>query len=83
MIKEHFEKVLSSYLKEKTLDFSGNYLAGILRNEVVDSFRKLANLPPHYLLQGRAGRGNWAEVSWVGVFDKDIRRKKKNKRECS
>lgn len=72
MIKEHLEKVLSFYLKEKTLDFSGNYLAGILRNGVVNGLHKLANLPPGYLLQGSPGFGSWAEVPWVGVFDKDI-----------
>lgn len=72
MIKEHFEDILKNYLIEKDKNFSDNRIAGVLRSNIARDLKTVASLGKEYLVQGSAGQGNWAEIPWICVFDREI-----------
>lgn len=71
IIKEQFENILDLYLLEKVNTFSRNKLANSIRS-FGSNFKDSIQLPDNYLTKGSAGQGNWAEVPWICIFDKEI-----------
>lgn len=73
-----FEKgllhIMENYLGEKNSEFKQNELAGFLRNEIIEIILK--EVPrlkkEYYVFKGSPGAGNWAEVPWISIFNKNI-----------
>jgi 5-methylcytosine-specific restriction protein A len=61
---------LEEYPRALEQSFSGHAVADFVRNEVPDVIRKAIGDPDRYLVHGSAGKGNWARVPWVAVFDR-------------
>lgn len=70
MIKESFERVLREYDRKAAL--KSNPLAYFLVKEFPEDIRSSASITPLYLVDGTAGKGNWPEVPWIGIFDLQI-----------
>jgi hypothetical protein len=72
MIRELFEEVLNNYLSEKKKPYSGTGLAEVLRRRIPDALKEKSSLTDAYIIRGSQGSGNWAEIPWVAVLDKEI-----------
>ncbi|WP_273706584.1 MrcB family domain-containing protein [Leuconostoc mesenteroides] len=70
-IRDILEKILNNYLQEKDKSFKNNEFARLLRSglkeAVSDDF-----LAGNIRTKGSAGKGNWATVPWIGLFDAAI-----------
>lgn len=71
-IKDALIRVLKNYLDEKENDFSNNQLANFIRKQTSLIFRRPFDYPVKYKIEGSAGKGKWANVPWICIFDKDI-----------
>ena len=72
-MREFIEKIMNGYLPAKSEQFKDHPLGTYFRNDIpqiiydtgiVDSDR--------YLVTGSVGKGNWADVPWIGIFLKEI-----------
>ena len=71
-VSKLFSEVLSRYKIERQKDFKKNEIANKLRTELPTQLKKTAMLSDSYKVVGSPGKGQWAEIPWVSVFDKDI-----------
>lgn len=72
-MKEMIERVLNNYLSVKEQDLKDNKEANFIRNDVKTIIEQQTNLDKQkYLVTGSSGQGNWAEIPWIAIFDKDI-----------
>jgi len=72
-MKETLEYVLQNYLFESRNEFRNNSVAEFLRKNASETIGKRAVIDiTKYKVEGSPGKGNWATVPWIGVFDKDI-----------
>jgi 5-methylcytosine-specific restriction protein A len=44
----------------------------LIRTQFPEAVRERASIGSQYKVEGSAGQGNWAEVPWLCVFDRDI-----------
>lgn len=67
-IRDILEKVLNNYLQEKNKTLKNNEFAKLLRSglkkAVSDDF-----IAGNITTEGSVGKGNWATVPWIGIFD--------------
>ncbi len=70
-LREIFKKIGNEYLIEKNKTFKQNRLAGFIRNETKDKIESIIN-DSNYMVVGSPGKGQWSEVPWIAIFDKDI-----------
>lgn len=72
-MKELFEYVLSNYLTEKEKIFRDNQLADYIRRKPPGVINKEAHIDNNiYKIEGSPGKGTWAEIPWIALFDRDI-----------
>lgn len=72
-LKEMVEKILNEYAVERNHVFKDNQLGNYVRNDATDIIREAASLSKdQYVITGSVGQGQWAMVSWLGVFNKKI-----------
>ena len=71
-MRETLLEILNSYLLAKTDDLEKNPLADFIRHSAPLTIRTKAAIAPNYKIQGSPGQGNWAEVPWLCIFDKEI-----------
>jgi 5-methylcytosine-specific restriction protein A len=72
-LRETLQRILIEYPTAKSLPFEGNALAGFIRVEaVLDVEEALGEAGVGVVVEGSAGRGNWATVPWISVFDPAI-----------
>lgn len=65
--------ILNKYHQQTKLPFKNNSYNTLLTKDITMSLSELANInPKKYLVTGSAGKGNFAEIPWVAVFDRDI-----------
>lgn len=64
--------VLNNYLHSKSLPFGDSEIGGILRKKLPDSIKNNIGISDSYVVSGSAGIGQWSEVPWVAIFDKEI-----------
>lgn len=72
MISDKLETILRNYTLEKTKDLKNNYLADLIRNVLPEEINHSSNLTLDYIVKGSHGQGNWAEIPWICIFDKEI-----------
>lgn len=73
-MQEAINRILDRYLIEKRKKFSKNKLAHFLRSDVSSMIQGIVDSehPNQFKVSASAGQGKWAEIPWVGVFDKEI-----------
>lgn len=73
-LKDLIEKIFKEYSIEKENDFTDNQLANFLRNDAPGIVQTALSLPKDkdYYVKGSPGKGNWAKIPWVGVFNKKV-----------
>jgi len=72
-MKELFNYILSNYLTEKKNSSRGNELAKYIRQRPYYILNQEAYIDKKtYLIDSSPGKGNWAEIPWIAVFDRDI-----------
>lgn len=65
--------ILDKYIDAKSEKFKGNTIASYLRKDVKDIIKKDIHLDKNqYNVEGSPGKGNWADVPWICLFDNDI-----------
>ena len=73
-MQEAINRILDRYLVEKKKSFANNKLADYLRGHVSETVQKVVDskYPGQFKVSASAGQGRWAEIPWIGVFDKEI-----------
>jgi 5-methylcytosine-specific restriction protein A len=65
-------RLLEEYPQASQQPFSDNALANFIRNEAPDAIRSAIDNSERYLVEGSPGKGRWAGVPWVAVFDRFV-----------
>ena len=71
-MREAFLEILNNYLDAKQQDFANNPLADFIRHQAPDSIVSSGELPLDYITDGSPGKGRWADIPWICIFDKAI-----------
>ncbi|MBP2073372.1 MrcB family domain-containing protein [Thermoanaerobacterium butyriciformans] len=71
-LKQLFEEVMNNYIVAKTLQFKGNRMGEILRNEIPNAIQKFSFIGGDFIVKGSCGQGKWAEVPWVAIMHKSV-----------
>jgi 5-methylcytosine-specific restriction protein A len=74
MIEEQFNYILDNYLTEKFKPIQESELALFIRRNIAKIIIDKSGIDSRnqYLIYGSHGAGNWAEIPWVGIFDREI-----------
>ncbi|MDO6388481.1 DUF3578 domain-containing protein [Uliginosibacterium sp. 31-12] len=62
--------VLEEYKSASQSAFAGNAMAELVRKELPAAVEAIVGKNDRYLVSGSAGKGNWALVPWVAIFDR-------------
>jgi energy-coupling factor transporter ATP-binding protein EcfA2 len=72
-MKDFVESLLNNYTRVKAEGFANHPFAVYMRNEVPRLILKTGIVESdRYLIEGSVGKGNWATVPWVCIFDRKI-----------
>ena len=70
---ESLEQILGKYLIEKSKSFKGNEFNKMMTIELPEIFYDELKLDrSRYFVTGSCGKGNWANIPWIAIFDKTI-----------
>ncbi len=72
VFRELFNRVFDEYLVEKKKPFKANELAAFIRHDLPDLIKEKSSITDQYKIKGSPGAGNWAEIPWIAILDKDI-----------
>ncbi len=66
--------ILNKYLETRQTEiFKQNPIQQVITHTLKARFLETAHIDTQkYLVKGSAGQGTWANVPWLGVFDRDI-----------
>lgn len=72
-MKQMIDRILINYLEAKQKPFKKNeeaiFLRKVASTQIVGNARINST---QYKVEGSPGKGNWADIPWIAVFDKDI-----------
>lgn len=72
-IKEILNKVHIEYSSAKMLPFGDHPMLDFFHNEIPALLYQSGLInQDKYLISASAGQGNWAQVPWIGIFDRSI-----------
>lgn len=72
-MQKMFQKVLNQYQNNMSTAFEANDFAKYIRTDTKQIITLEANLDERkYIVEGSPGKGNWAIIPWIAVFDKSI-----------
>jgi len=64
---------MDKYLEAASGTYKGNSIASFIRNDAKIKIIEASNIDTNqYIVEGSAGKGNWAEIPWISIFDKHI-----------
>lgn len=66
------QKVGENYLEAKQEEFAGHEIANEIRSDLPKILREEAKITDDYLVVGSPGKGQWSEIPWCSIYDKDI-----------
>lgn len=64
--------LLEEYPTASQFQFKGSETARFIRHEIPEAVLSVVGNNERYLIEGSPGKGNWASVPWVAVFDRFI-----------
>jgi 5-methylcytosine-specific restriction enzyme A len=69
-LREVLQKISTEYPIAKAAALEGHPLADFIRGEAAQAVEQgLGDLAAGLVVEGSPGRGNWAAVPWISVFD--------------
>lgn len=72
-MRDILKTVLDNYVTAKSEEFAAHPFADFLRTEAVAKFEENTGIDKNlYKIEGSPGKGRWADVPWIAVFDKEI-----------
>lgn len=71
-MRKTFLKILERYPEESQRVFKQNEFADFIRRESSEVIRKKIIDKERYIVKSSPGQGNWADVPWIGIFDRTI-----------
>jgi hypothetical protein len=72
-MKQTLSHILNNYFSAKSTNFNGNSIADYIRATAIQNIESKASIDLNrFILKGSAGQGNWADIPWIALFDKDI-----------
>ena len=72
-MKQIVEKILNEYIDAKKAPFTGHPMGSFFRNDVPSFIYKTGIVDSKtHLITGSVGKGNWAMVPWICIFDRQI-----------
>lgn len=71
-LQKSLANLLTNYPKAKGETFGDNQLADFIRNQLPEIVSEIIGKNDRYKIQGSPGQGNWADVPWIGIFDRLI-----------
>lgn len=72
-MREVFIKIVEEYTQEKTKPIKQNELFQYITNQAKQEIVQTAKVSEQsYKIQSSAGKGQWAIIPWIAIFDKDI-----------
>jgi 5-methylcytosine-specific restriction protein A len=72
-LHETLRTIITDYPQAKGQPFAGHPLGAFIRQEAANAVEgALGELGAGLLVEGSAGAGNWAAVTWISVFDPAI-----------
>ena len=71
ILRDHLEQVLKNYQTAKQGKFVDNTLANTIRSEIPEEIKRILN-NDKYIIKGSPGMGNWSQLPWIGVFNREI-----------
>ncbi len=69
-LRESIEKIILEYPLVSNDNFKGHSFASYVRNVVPKSISASLELPEIYSVKASAGKGSWAKVPWIAIFNK-------------
>lgn len=69
-LRESLEKIMFEYPLATNDNFDGHSFASYVRNVVPKSISASLELPEIYSVKASAGKGSWAKVPWIAIFNK-------------
>ena len=73
MMKQIVEKILNEYIEAKKAPFTGHPMGSFFRNDIPSFIYKTGIVDAKtHLITGSVGKGNWAMVPWICIFDRQI-----------
>lgn len=72
-MREFIETILNDYIIAKMKPFAGHSMGTYFRDEIPNAIYNtgIVNNSTH-LVKGSVGKGKWAKIPWVGIFDPKI-----------
>ena len=72
-MKQLVEKILNEYIDAKKAPFTGHPMGSFFRNDIPSFIYKTGIVDSKtHLITGSVGKGNWAMVPWICIFDRQI-----------
>ena len=72
-MKQIVEKILNEYTAAKKAPFTGHPMGSFFRNDIPSFIYKTGIVDSQtHLITGSVGKGNWAMVPWICIFDRQI-----------
>ena len=72
-MKQIVEKILNEYINAKKAPFTGHPMGSFFRNDIPNFIYKTGIVDSKtHLITGSVGKGNWAMVPWICIFDRQI-----------
>ncbi len=72
-MKQIVEKILNEYIDAKKAPFTGHPMGSFFRNDIPSFIYKTGIVDSKtHLITGSVGKGNWAMVPWICIFDRQI-----------
>lgn len=64
--------LVEEYPKAMKDEFKSNPVANFIRTEIPEYIKEITNDNQRYIIQGSPGKGNWANIPWIAIFDRFI-----------
>ena len=72
-MKHIVDKILNEYTEAKKAPFSGHPMGSFFRNDIPNFIYQTGIVDSGtHLITGSVGKGNWAMVPWICIFDRQI-----------
>lgn len=71
-VRHYFQQVMDGYLKAKREPIKQHPMDQLIRKAIPQEIGKLEFIQAPLMVEGSAGKGNWAAVPWVAIMDERI-----------
>ena len=75
MLRESLKEFADNFLRLRDVEkakFGRSLVTDIISETIPQQIRSLASLPETFKVYGSYGKGNWVDIPWIAILDKDI-----------